>query len=104
MKTKQEQIEEMAEHLVNLGDLLSLAYAEEVCRDFDKRNKDSYYIEISEKLFQQGYRKASDVIDEFVERIKKDEESVKIGNEWEAVVRDIDIEKIAAEMRQEVEK
>lgn len=104
MKTKQEQIEEMAEHLVNLGELLSLAYAEEVCRGFDKRNKDSYYIEISEKLFQQGYRKASDVIDEFVERIKKDEESVKIGNEWEAVVRDIDIEKIAAEMRQEVEK
>ena len=104
MKTKQEQIEEMAERLVELGELLSLAYAEEVCRGFDKRNKDSYYIEISEKLFQQGYRKASDVIDEFVERIKKDEESVKIGNEWEAVVRDIDIEKIAAEMRQEVEK
>ena len=104
MKTKQEQIDEMAEYLVNLGELLSLAYAEEVCRGFDKRNKDSYYIEISEKLHIAGYRKASDVIDEFVERIKKDEESVKIGNEWEAVVRDIDIEKIAAEMRQEVEK
>ena len=104
MKTKQEQIEEMAEYLVNLGELLSLAYAEEVCRGFDKRNKDSYYIEISEKLYSEGYRKASDVIDEFVERIKKDEESVKIGNEWEAVVRDIDIEKIADEMRQEVER
>lgn len=55
-------------------------------------------------MYSQGYRKASEVIDEFVERLKQYEESVKIGNEWKAVVRDVDIERIAAEMRQEVEE
>ena len=55
-------------------------------------------------MYNQGYRKASEVIDEFVERLKQYEESVKIGIEWKAVVRDVDIERIAAEMRQEVEE
>ena len=60
----------------------------------DERNIAAFYAA--------GYRKASEVIDEFVERLKQYEESVKIGNEWKAVVRDVDIERIAAEMRQEV--
>lgn len=55
-------------------------------------------------MYNQGYRKANEVIDEFVERLKQYEESVKIGIEWKAVVHDVDIERIAAEMRQEVEK
>ena len=41
-------------------------------------------------------------VKEFAERLKQYEEPVKIGNEWKAVVRDVDIERIAAEMRQEV--
>lgn len=108
MKTEQEQIEEMAEHLVNLGELLSLAYAEEVCRGFDKRNKDSYYIEICEKLYSKGYRKASDVIDEFVERLGKRFEKTETivnclhGRTNTEIDRIIKI--VAAEMRQEVEK
>lgn len=44
------------------------------------------------------------VIKAFVGKLKEKEQSVKIGNEWKAVVRDVDIERIAAEMRQEVEK
>ena len=104
MKTEQEQIEEMAEHLVNLGELLSLAYAEEVCRGFDKRNKDSYYIEISEKLFQQGYRKATEVIDEFVEKLAKKELICKVKEELTFVVPCEDIKKVIIEMRKEVEK
>ena len=104
MKTEQEQIEEMAEHLINLGELLSLAYAEEVCRGFDKRNKDSYYIEISEKLYSEGYRKASDVIDEFVERLAKKEIIGRVKGELTFVVPCEDIKKVIIEMRQEVEK
>lgn len=82
MNDKQKQIEEMVEIM---------------CDDFGA----SFF---AEKLYDAGYRKASEVIDEFVERLKQYEESVKIGNEWKAVVRDVDIERIAAEMRQEVEE
>lgn len=103
MKTRQEQIEELAGRLVELGELLSLAYAEEVCRGFDKRNKDSYYIEISEKLYSEGYRKASDVIDEFASSLKN---SIII-NDLDKEPREVllaEIDELAVEMRQEVEK
>ena len=112
MKTEQEQIEEIAfsscvvphntiQFLSNYMQKESIKF--ESCRVCEFYNSCQRIKDIK-NLYKAGYRKASDVIDEFVERIKKDEESVKIGNEWEAVVRDIDIEKIADEMRQEVEK
>ena len=97
--TEQEQIEEIAiriDPLCNEGDHCLKCYALQKygCINFER----------AKELYKAGYRKASDVIDEFVERLKQDEESVKIGNEWKAVVRDVDIERIAAEMRQEVEE
>lgn len=87
MKTEQKQIEEMVEIM---------------CDDFGA----SFF---AEKLYAAGYRKQSDIIDEFVERLEKyiesrndlwdedrpefDEEFVKFG-----------IQIVADEMRQEMEK
>ena len=112
MKTEQEQIEEIAfsscvvphntiQFLSNYMQKESIKF--ESCRVCEFYNSCQRIKDIK-NLYKAGYRKASDVIDEFVERLKQDEESVKIGNEWKSVVRDIDIERIAAEMRQEVEK
>ena len=87
MKNKKEQIEEMEK-------VIQKIYITKISRN-------EYCL--AQDIYEAGYRKASDVIDEFVERLKQDEESVKIGNEWKAVVRDVDIERIVAEMRQEVD-
>ena len=95
MKTKQEQIEEIAQEICGAKD-------SDICQN--GCSKACFVWKYAERAYSAGYRKASDMIDEFVERLKQDEESVKIGNEWKAVVRDVDIERIAAEMRQEVEK
>ena len=94
MNDEQERIEEMAKQMCGAIDNSCIHDCTPACgaREYAKR------------CFKAGYRKASEVIDEFVERLKQYEESVKIGNEWKAVVRDVDIERIAAEMRQEVEK
>lgn len=97
MKTKQEQIEEIAQYMCNIDN------ENYNCRNC-LVNSPCIYLQCARKTYNQGYRKATEVIDEFMERLKQDEESVKIGNEWKAVVRDVDIERIAAEMRQEVEK
>lgn len=97
--TEQEKIEEMAKDIYDTGisiDGTDIAYG--------VFSNDDHFHRIARKLYSAGYRKATEVIDEFVERLKQDEESVRIGNEWKAIVRDVDIERIAAEMRQEVEK
>ena len=101
MKTKQEQsiIEEMARCMGEKNFLCA-----DDCENCIQIPCKCKLVKQSKLLYKAGYRKASDVIDEFVERLKQDEESVKIGNEWKAVVRDVDVERIAAEMRQEVEK
>ena len=100
MKTKQEQsiIEEMARCMGEKNFLCA-----DDCENCIQIPCKCKLVKQSKLLYKAGYRKASDVIDEFVERLKQDEESVKIGNEWKAVVRYVDIERIAAEMRQEVE-
>lgn len=97
MKTEKEQIDEIAKDIIYSvedchGNHCDTCYMRERCTV-------KYH---AMKVYSAGYRKANEVIDEFVERLKQDEESVKIGNEWKAVVRDVDIERIAAEMRQEV--
>ena len=98
MKTDREQIRKIA-------DALSYQCQQsKTCDNCFERGRICSDYKTAEKLYRSGYRKAIDVIDEFVERLKQDEESLKIGNEWKAVVRDVDIERIAAEMRQEVEK
>lgn len=99
MKNKKEQIEEMAKCMGEKNFLCA-----DDCENCIQIPCKCKLVKQSKLLYKAGYRKASDVIDEFVERLKQDEESVKIGNEWKAVVRDVDIERIASEMRQEVEK
>ena len=101
MKTKQEQsiIEEMARCMGEKNFLCA-----DDCENCIQIPCKCKLVKQSKLLYKAGYRKASDVIDEFVERLKQDEESVKIGNEWKAVVRYVDNERIAAEMKQEVEK
>ena len=100
MKTEQEQIEEIA-------DIKSvLIKTHKRCRTLQE---DYMQNEYAEGIYKAGYRKAGDVIDEFVERLEKyiesrndlwdedrpefDEEFVKFG-----------IQIVADEMRQEVEK
>ncbi len=87
---EQKQIEEMVEIM---------------CDDFGA----SFF---AEKLYDAGYRKQSDVIDDFVERVKERlEEFTKQDYEdgvpyYHADCEQIDnvIDDVAAEMRQEVEK
>lgn len=95
MDDKQKQVEEMAKDLEQAKD-----WARGTVGSLNNGFGGWY----GAYMYNQGYRKASEVIDEFVERLKQYEESVKIGIEWKAVVRDVDIERIAAEMRQEVEE
>ena len=95
MDNKQKQIEEMAKDLEQAKDW-AMGTVGSLNNGFG-----GWY---GAYMYNQGYRKASEVIDEFVERLKQYEESVKIGIEWKAVVRDVDIERIAAEMRQEVDE
>lgn len=100
MKNKQEQIEEMAKDNCTVVGVS--------CKECEHK-KFCATIHYSEKFYNKGYRKASDVIDEFVKRLEKyiesrndlwdedrpefDEEFVKFG-----------IQIVADEMRQEVEK
>ena len=100
MKNKQEQIEEMAKDNCTVVGVS--------CKECEHK-KFCATIHYTEKFYNKGYRKASDVIDEFVKRLEKyiesrndlwdedrpefDEEFVKFG-----------IQIVADEMRQEVEK
>lgn len=99
MKTKQEQIEEMARCMGEKNFLCA-----DDCENCIQIPCKCKLVKQSKLLYKAGYRKATEAIDEFMERLKQDEESVKIGNEWKAVVRYVDIERIAVEMKQEVEK
>lgn len=90
MKTKQEQIDEMENEL--------LAYTPMIDIPFESFN------EIATAVHNIGYRKASDVIDEFVERLFKlskeqGEHGVYTIKSWVE-----NVNTVASEMRQEVEK
>lgn len=102
MKNKQEQIEEMVKERNEIKDIMNLL---DKCVSLNPMCK----AEVATVVYCNNYRKASDVIDEFVERLEKyiesrndlwdedrpefDEEFVKFG-----------IQVVADEMRQEVEK
>lgn len=98
MKTKQEQIEEMAKDIYSTGiaiDGTDIAYGVYA--------NDDHFHRIAQKLyFNNGYRKASEVIDEFVERLK--EENEISFRRYGKGIGISTIFRIAAEMRQEVEK
>lgn len=99
--TEQEQIEEMAK-------VICENYGTNYCKEFCGIATCSDPV-VAQDIYNQGYRKASDVIDEFVKRLEKyiesrndlwdedrpefDEEFVKFG-----------IQIVADEMRQEVGK
>lgn len=96
MKTEQEKIEEMAK-------VIQKIYITKISRN-------EYCL--AQDIYKAGYRKASDVIDEFVARVKERlEEFTKQDYEdgvpyYHADCEQIDnvIDDVADEMRQEVEK
>lgn len=96
MKTRLEQIEEMAK-------VIQKIYITKISRD-------EYCL--AQDIYEAGYRKASDVINELVERLKENleeftkqdyEDSVPYYNADCEQIDDV-IERVAAEMRREVEK
>ena len=98
MDDKQRQIEEMAK-------ILCPEWATEFCADECNDNTCANTF-IAESLYEAGYRKADDVIDEFVERVKERalHSCHKIINCYEVTRIETVIDDIADEMRQEVEK
>lgn len=65
MKTKQEQIEEMAQNICGSKD-------SDICQNGCCNACGDW--KYAERAYSVGYRKASDVIDEFVERLKEENE------------------------------
>ena len=90
MKTEQEQIEEMAK-------VIQKIYITKISRN-------EYCL--AQDIYEAGYRKANEVIDEFVERVKERalQSCRKIINCYEVTRIETVIDDIADEMRQEVEK
>lgn len=110
MKTEQEQIEEIAfsscvvphntiQFLSNYMQKESIKF--ESCRVCEFYNSCQRIKDIK-NLYKAGYRKASDVIDEFVERLK--EENEISFRRYGKSIGISTIFRIADEMRQEVEK
>ena len=102
MKTKQEHIDDIAPHMcfvceMNTGFCECIQHGNELC---------GMAYESADRIYKAGYRKASDVIDEFVDRIMnivritycaangKDYYEIEVNK----------FNKLMDEMRQEVEK
>ena len=93
MKTKQEQIEEIAQEICGAKD-------SDICQN--GCSKACFVWKYAERAISAGYRKASDVIDEFVERLLLEVNPFcfsLIGREIKAIIITL-----AAEMRREVKK
>ena len=107
MKTEQEQIEEMAYSICGARDVGIIKSCAN-CKYKNTCEKIIYAREFSHK----GYRKATEVIDEFLERLKEllnkhEHRSQTDGVSFYQMDAESfcdEINKIAAEMRQEVEK
>lgn len=99
MKTEQEQIEEMAQCMCgSKKECIKFYKDEHPCVN----NAMCKNIQAAEIFYKAGYRKASDVIDEFVERLK--EENEISFRRYGKGIGISTIFRIADEMRQEVEK
>lgn len=95
MKTEQEKIEEMA------GIKYVLIKTHKRCRTLQEDYMQNKY---AEEIYKAGYRKATEVIDEFVERLKKViHERDYIGGYAEIGLCE-EIDELATEMWQEMEK
>lgn len=101
MKTRQEQIEEMAKCMGEKNFLCA-----DDCENCIQIPCKCKLVKQSKLLYKAGYRKASDVIDEFVKKLK--ESDIAIYDEqlqkFNLFVSADKINKLADEMRQEVEK
>ena len=98
MKTDREQIRKIA-------DAISYECQQsKTCDNCFERGRVCSDYKTAEKLYSAGYRKASDVIEEFVERLAKKEVIGRVNKELTFVVQCEDIKKIISDMRQEVEK
>lgn len=64
MKNKQEQIEEMAKTMCE-------EYGTAICQHECENLGDCANSYLSKKLYEAGYRKATEVIDEFMERLRE---------------------------------
>lgn len=104
MKTEQEQIEEMARCMGEKNFLCA-----DDCENCIQIPCKCKLVKQSKLLYKAGYRKASEVIDEFLERLKKyiedrnellEEDRPKFDEEFV----EFGIQMVAAEIRQEVEK
>ena len=84
MKTREEQIVEMAKEMRNYG-------YEHLCEGR------VFYYGFCEKLYDAGYRKQDDTVREFVERLKKNEHCCQEGNIVYWVIDVDDITEIAKE-------
>lgn len=98
-KPEQEQIEEIAKTMCE-------EYGTAICQHECEIRGDCANLYLSKKLYEAGYRKASDVIDEFAKRIKERalHSCREIINCYEVTRIETVIDDIADEMRQEVEK
>ena len=97
MKTEQEQIDRIAK-------IICETYGTNYCKEFCGIATCSDPV-VAQDIYNQGYRKATEVIDEFVERLKsKALTNCKIVDCYEIKFIETKIDDIAAEMRQEVEK
>lgn len=102
MKTKQEQsiIEEMARCMGEKNFLCA-----DDCENCIQIPCKCKLVKQSKLIYKAGYRKQSDVVDEFKNRIliEANLKLVNLDGEHKAIVDLADVLKIAAEMRQEVE-
>lgn len=99
MKTREEQIEEMARAICATGVALDgTDYAFGVYAD------DDHFHKMASALYDAGYRKQRDTVREFVERLKKNEHCCQEGNIVYWVIDVDDIAEVAAEYGAEVEE
>lgn len=89
MKTREEQIAEMAKDLEQ-----AKYWAMGTVGSLNKGFGGWYGV----YMYNQGYRKQSDTVREFVEKLRDKEFSAKIGSEWVAVVKSLDIDEIVKDV------
>ena len=102
MKTREEQIEEMAYSVCKMGEISDYITDCSKCGYNDER--DCKALKFGQKFYDAGYRKQSDTVREFVERLKKVEHCCQEGDFVYCVIDVDDIVEVAKEYGVEVEE
>lgn len=104
MKTHEEQMEQNFQNIKN-GSLIFAWEFDPYDTPFivvaEKKNGKIYAKKKETKsgvIVLDGYRKQSDTVREFAEKLRDKEFSVKMGSEWCAVVKSRDIDELVKEM------